>query len=156
MNFWDIFWQVWRQTLAVTIWTSSKYFLWRLHNTISFSSSQSLFWVWILSSGALAERVSEKIQVMFEWTSFWTPYERLIYIQFSSQMSTELWLHNHPHKWKFEFTVSIFDPATPSVHKMITHSFVNTARVCRTRFRTLDRRDNLGIVSICLQLMIYQ
>ena len=156
MNFWDIFWQVWRQTLAVTIWTSSKYFLWRLHNAISFSSSQSLFWVWILSSGALAERVSEKIQVMFEWTSFWTPYERLIYIQFSSQMSTELWLHNHPHKWKFEFTVSIFDPATPSVHKMITHNLVNTARVYQTRFRTLDRRDTLGIVSKCLQLMIYQ
>ena len=55
-----------------------------------------------------------------------------------SHMSVELWLHNYPHKWTFEFTVSIFYPATLGVHKMVTqsckcctsmsHRFLNTKR----------------------------
>ena len=37
-------------------------------------------------------------------------------------MSTDLWLHNHPQKWRFELTVSIFYPATLGARKMVTQS----------------------------------
>ena len=71
-------------------------------------------------------------------------------------MSNELWLHNHQHKWTFEFTVSIFYPATLGVHKMVTQSCKCCTSMSHRFLDTRRRKDHFGIVPICLQWMIYQ